>query len=302
MYPNDTLDLSFCQIHTFSYFSLFQKSTLRRNHQNSFFHKSAIDPRPTLHRYIRVRIVQLGFLDFKLSLLDQLGLAGAVPPSLGRATNIDAILQAADEIQSEDPNVARILCEQAYSMAQNLDPNSDVLSYFAVLIYQLVFSRHRILKMRKVFSTLRALTEVLSRDADPDGAGRSIREELGRIKRANATLSAELNPYNIVPLEAQSMTNATGVFPERDNVRNQRERLVLTLSNAQSQLSIPGQNDPKIDEKAVNEVFLKVLENYIKWCKYLRMRVVYNKLEAINWVKLLMSVFFRSVSAIIFTM
>lgn len=36
------------------------------------------------------------------------GLAGAVPPSLGRATNIDAILQAADEIQSEDPNVARI--------------------------------------------------------------------------------------------------------------------------------------------------------------------------------------------------
>ncbi|XP_048610550.1 callose synthase 10 isoform X2 [Brassica napus] len=53
------------------------------------------------------------------------GLAGAVPPSLGRATNIDAILQAADEIQAEDPNVARILCEQAYSMAQNLDPNSD---------------------------------------------------------------------------------------------------------------------------------------------------------------------------------
>lgn len=36
------------------------------------------------------------------------GLAGAVPPSLGRATNIDAILQAADEIQSEDPTIARI--------------------------------------------------------------------------------------------------------------------------------------------------------------------------------------------------
>lgn len=36
------------------------------------------------------------------------GLAGAVPPSLGRASNIDAILQAADEIQDQDPNVARI--------------------------------------------------------------------------------------------------------------------------------------------------------------------------------------------------
>jgi callose synthase len=36
------------------------------------------------------------------------GIAGTVPPSLVKSTNIDAILQAADEIQSEDPNVARI--------------------------------------------------------------------------------------------------------------------------------------------------------------------------------------------------
>ncbi|KAL6584463.1 Callose synthase 10 [Orobanche minor] len=50
------------------------------------------------------------------------GIAGSVPDSLQRTTNINAILQAADEIQSEDPNVARI---RAYSMAQNLDPNSD---------------------------------------------------------------------------------------------------------------------------------------------------------------------------------
>ncbi|KAG6410413.1 hypothetical protein SASPL_128472 [Salvia splendens] len=38
------------------------------------------------------------------------GIAGAVPDSLQRSTNINAILQAADEIQSEDPNVARIYC------------------------------------------------------------------------------------------------------------------------------------------------------------------------------------------------
>lgn len=36
------------------------------------------------------------------------GIAGAVPPSLVRTTNIDAILQAADEVQDEDPVVARI--------------------------------------------------------------------------------------------------------------------------------------------------------------------------------------------------
>lgn len=40
------------------------------------------------------------------------GLAAAVPPSLGKQTNINAILQAADDIEREDPNVARI-CESS---------------------------------------------------------------------------------------------------------------------------------------------------------------------------------------------
>ncbi|KAG5544996.1 hypothetical protein RHGRI_017453 [Rhododendron griersonianum] len=37
-----------------------------------------------------------------------IGIAGSVPPSLTRETNIDLILPAAYEIQPEDPNVARI--------------------------------------------------------------------------------------------------------------------------------------------------------------------------------------------------
>ncbi|KAG5545011.1 hypothetical protein RHGRI_017468 [Rhododendron griersonianum] len=37
-----------------------------------------------------------------------IGIAGSVPPSLTRETNIDLIFPAAYEIQSEDPNVARI--------------------------------------------------------------------------------------------------------------------------------------------------------------------------------------------------
>ncbi|KAJ6875719.1 callose synthase 10 isoform X2 [Populus alba x Populus x berolinensis] len=308
------------------------------------------------------------------------GIAGAVPVSLGRTTNIDAILQAADEIQDEDPNVARILCEQAYSMAQNLDPSSDgrgVLQFKTGLMsvikqklakrdgasidrnrdfehllefYQRYKRRHRVddiqreeqkfresgnfstanlgefelrsPEMKKVFATLRALVhvmEALSKDADPHGAGRHIMEELQRIK-----MVGELTSYNIVPLEAPSLSNAFGVFPEvrgamsairyaehyprlpadfvisgerdvdmfdlleyvfgfqNDNVRNQRENVVLAIANAQSRLGIPLQADPKIDEKAINEVFLKVLDNYIKWCKYLRKRLAWNSIEAIN--------------------
>ncbi|XP_059644650.1 callose synthase 10 isoform X2 [Cornus florida] len=307
------------------------------------------------------------------------GIAGAVPPSLRRATNIDAILQAADEIQSEDPNVARILCEQAYSMAQNLDPGSDgrgVLQFKTGLMsvikqklakrdgaridrnrdverlwefYQQYKRRHRVddlereeqkwresgnfgdLKLRSsemktVIATLRALVEVmeaLSKEAAPDGVGRLIMEELRRLKKSDAALSGELMPYNIVPLEAPSLTNAIGFFPEvrgaisairytehfprlpadfeisgqrdadmfdlldyvfgfqKDNIRNQRENVVLSIANAQTRLGIPVKADP-IDEKAITEVFLKVLDNYIKWCRYLRIRLVWNSLEAIN--------------------
>ncbi|PQM37261.1 callose synthase 10 [Prunus yedoensis var. nudiflora] len=291
------------------------------------------------------------------------GIAGAVPPSLGKTTNIDAILQAADAIQAEDPNVSRILCEQAYSMAQNLDPKSDgrgVLQFktglMSVIKQKLAKRdgaykrRHKVddiqrqeqrwresgtftadfgdyLEMKKTIATLRALVEVmeaLSKYADPNGVGRLITEELRRIKNTDATLSVELTAYNIVPLEAPSLTNAIGVFPEvrgaisairyteqfprlpaafeisgqrdadmfdllecvfgfqKDNVRNQRENVLLTVANAQSRLGVPVEADPKIDEKAVNEVFLKVLDNYIKWCRYLRIRLAWNSLEAID--------------------
>jgi hypothetical protein len=36
------------------------------------------------------------------------GIAGAVPTSLGNNVHIEEILRAADEIQDEDPNIARI--------------------------------------------------------------------------------------------------------------------------------------------------------------------------------------------------
>ncbi|KAK7350678.1 hypothetical protein VNO77_09549 [Canavalia gladiata] len=312
------------------------------------------------------------------------GIAGNVPPSLAQTTNIDLILQAADEIQSEDPNVARILCEQAYSMAQNLDPNSHgrgVLQFKTGLMsvikqklakkdgvwidrnrdienlwefYQRYKRRHRVddiqreeqrlqesgtfstaldelklrsSEMRKILATLRALVEVmeaLSKDADPSGVGGLIMEELRKMKKSSVTLSGELTPYNIIPLEAPSLTNPIRIFPEvkasisairyteqfprlppgfkvsgqrdadmfdllefvfgfqKDNVRNQRENVVLMIANKQSRLGIPAEIDPKIDEKAINEVFLKVLDNYIRWCRYLRIRLAWNSLEAIN--------------------
>ncbi|KAK9734060.1 hypothetical protein RND81_04G111900 [Saponaria officinalis] len=307
------------------------------------------------------------------------GLDAAVPDSLGRSSNIDAILLAADEIQVQDPTVARILCEQAYSMAQNLDPNSDgrgVVQFKTGLMsiikqklskrdgaqidrsrdvehlwkfYQRYKQIHRVdeiqhdeqklqesgvfssnfgelVEMKKVSATSRALVEVLkvlSNDAAPE-VGKLIMEEVRRVEELDATLSGDLTPYNIIPLEAPSLTNAIGVFPEvkgaisaisyaenfprlpasfkisgkrnadmfdlleyvfgfqRDNIRNQRENVILAIANAQSRLGFPDERDPKIDEKAINEVYNKVLDNYFKWCKYLRIQMAWDSTDAIT--------------------
>ncbi|KAG0567651.1 hypothetical protein KC19_7G151300 [Ceratodon purpureus] len=47
------------------------------------------------------------------------------PQSLAQQANIDAVLQAADEIGRENGQVARILAEHAYRLTQQLDPNSE---------------------------------------------------------------------------------------------------------------------------------------------------------------------------------
>ncbi|XP_006655702.1 callose synthase 10 [Oryza brachyantha] len=309
-----------------------------------------------------------------------IGLASAVPPSLGKTTNIEHILQAADDIEDEDPHVARILCEQAYTMAQNLDPGSEgrgVLQFKTGLasvikqklakkdgapidrqndiqvlwnFYQQYKSRRRVddmqreqerlresgtfstemgsraVEMKKIYATLRALLDVLEilvGQSPSDRLGRQILDEIRRIKRSDAALRGELVPYNIVPLDApSSVANSIGFFPEvkaamssiqncedlprfhfqepqprqkdifdllqfvfgfqEDNVRNQRENVVLALANAQSRLGLLDMREPKIDERAVTEVFGKVLDNYIKWCRYLGKRVAWTSLEAVN--------------------
>ncbi|KMZ58556.1 1,3-beta-glucan synthase [Zostera marina] len=310
------------------------------------------------------------------------GLADAVPPSLVKSTNIDAILQAADEVQDEDPNIARILCEQAYTMAQNLDPTSDgrgVLQFKTGLMsvikqkrskkdgakidrerdiellwnfYKIFVRRHKVddmkteqdkmresgvstekfelktLEVKRVFATIRAILDVLNilvKDFPIDGHVREeITNEINLKMESDNTLRGELTPYNIVPLDAPSMSNTIGFFPEvkaavaaigynanfprfpndfkipelrnpdmfdlleyvfgfqKDNVRNQRENVVLIIANAQCRLGLPSDHDPKIDEKAITNVFLKVLDNYIKWCRYLGERIVCNSIEAID--------------------
>uniref|UniRef100_A0A2P2MBM2 1,3-beta-glucan synthase component FKS1-like domain-containing protein n=1 Tax=Rhizophora mucronata TaxID=61149 RepID=A0A2P2MBM2_RHIMU len=311
------------------------------------------------------------------------GIAGNVPSSLANNRDIDAILRAADEIQDEDPNVSRILCEHAYSLAQNLDPNSEgrgVLQFKTGLMsvikqklakreggvidrsqdiarlqefYKLYREKNNVDKLReeemklressvvsgnlgelerktvtrkKVFATLKILGSVLEQLA------KEIPEELRSVIEADAALTEDLIAYNIIPFDGQTTTNAIVALPEvqaavsalkyfhglpnlpedfpvpatrsadmldflqfvfgfqKDNVYNQREHIVHLLANEQSQLGIPDEIEPKLDEAAVQKVFLKSLENYINWCSYLCIQPVWSNLEAVGKEKMLLFV------------
>ncbi|KAH9611751.1 hypothetical protein KSS87_012090 [Heliosperma pusillum] len=317
------------------------------------------------------------------------GIAGNVPASLANGRVIDDILRAADEIQDDDPNVARILCEHGYAMAQNLDPNSEgrgVLQFKTGLmsvikqklakrdagsidrsqditllrefyrkyrqmhnVEQLmedetklresaVFSgnlgelERKTKKRKKIFATLKVLGDVLeqmTREVSPEEAERLLPDELKRVIESDAAMTEDLIAYNIIPLDTTSTTNRIVALAEvraavsalkdtrglprlpgdiasplrspdvldilhyvfgfqKDNVNNQREHIVHLLANEQSRLRIPEEHEPKLDEAAVQRVFLKSLENYIKWCNYLVLQPVWSNLDSVSKEKKLL--------------
>ncbi|PHT93723.1 Callose synthase 9 [Capsicum annuum] len=317
------------------------------------------------------------------------GIAANVPSSLANNRDIDDILRAADEIQDEDPNVSRVLCEHAYSLAQNLDPNSEgrgVLQFKTGLMsvikqklakreggtidrsqditllqefYKQYRERHNVdrlreeeLKLResgvfsgnlgelerktvqrkRVLGTLKVLGNVLeqlTKEVSPEEADRLIPEELKRMMESDAAMTEDI-AYNIIPLDTTSTTNAIVSFNEvraavsalkyfrglpklpgdfslpstrsidlfdflhysfgfqQGNVSNQREHIVHLLANEQTRLRIPEEPEPILDEAAVQKVFLKSLDNYIKWCNYLGIPPVWSNLDVVSKEKKLL--------------
>lgn len=56
---------------------------------------------------------------------------------------------------------------------------------------------------------------------------------------------------------------------QKDNVRNQREHLVLHLANAQMRLTPPPDNIDTLDSAVLRRFRVKLLKNYTSWCSYL---------------------------------
>lgn len=64
---------------------------------------------------------------------------------------------------------------------------------------------------------------------------------------------------------------------QRDNVRNQREHLILLLANVHIRLHPKPEPLNKLDERAVDAVMSKLFKNYKNWCKFLGRSLKGNK-------------------------
>ncbi|KAJ3706849.1 hypothetical protein LUZ61_010554 [Rhynchospora tenuis] len=163
-------------------------------------------------------------------------------------------------------------------------------------------------RLTEAYQTATVLFEVLKAVVLTNYSSLEVdREILEKHKKVEEKTKIYL-PYNILPLDPGSTNQAimqcpeikAAVFALRDirslpwpqdhihkadvdlldwlgvmfgfqanNVSNQREHLILLLANVHVRKCPKPDNQPKLDDSALNDVMKKLFKNYKKWCNYL---------------------------------
>ncbi|KAK0605244.1 hypothetical protein LWI29_024524 [Acer saccharum] len=267
-----------------------------------------------------------------------------VPSSL---IEIAPILRVANEVESSNPRVAYLCRFYAFEKAHRLDPTSSgrgVRQFKTALLQRLEKENDPTLTRRGRKSDAREMQSFYQHyykkyiQALQNAADKADRAQLTKayqtanvlfevLKAVNLTEAMEVDreileaqdkvaektqiyvPYNILPLDPDSASQAIMRYPEiiaavvalrntrglpwpkdhkkkkdedildwlqemfgfqKDSVANQREHLILLLANVHiRQFPKPDQQQPKLDDRALTEVMKKLFKNYKKWCKYL---------------------------------
>ncbi|KAF3333291.1 putative callose synthase 8 [Carex littledalei] len=143
---------------------------------------------------------------------------------------------------------------------------------------------------------LEVLKAVVSGTAqESSAAGESLEEKYGRYNilplhtrgrqqpimhflEIKAAVSAVYNIRGLPSVNSEEETTSSADLLEwlqtwfdfqKGNVANQREHLILLLANMQVRLNPKPSVMTKLDDRAVNELLMKVFKNYLSWCKFL---------------------------------
>ncbi|KAJ8467932.1 hypothetical protein OPV22_030484 [Ensete ventricosum] len=266
-----------------------------------------------------------------------------VPSSLD---DIAPILRVANEVEQEDRRVAYLCRFYAFEKAHRLDPTSSgrgVRQFKTALLQRLERENDPTLEGRLQKSDARQMQTFYQQyykryiQELQNSADKADRAKLFKayrtaailfevLKAVNLTHSVEvdheileaankveekkqtLGPYNILPLDPDSASQAIMLYPEiqdpvralrntrglpwpkghtkkvdedlldwlqlmfgfqKDNVSNQREHLVLLLANVHMRQNPKPDQQPKLDDHALDHVMKRLFKNYKKWCKYL---------------------------------
>ncbi|KAL4565097.1 hypothetical protein LXL04_029181 [Taraxacum kok-saghyz] len=161
-------------------------------------------------------------------------------------------------------------------------------------------------QLTKAYETANVLFEVLK--AVNQTHSMEVDEEILETHEKVTQKTEIYLPYNILPIDRDSANHAIVRYPEiqatvvalrdtrgfpwpvdckkksgedildwlqvmfgfqKDNVANQREHLNLLLANVHIRQNPEPDQQPKLDESALNVVMKKLFKNYKKWCKYL---------------------------------